>query len=98
MSRPMRQLLRGKAEAKDHSDQPLDAALNQASYCEMEVAFADGSGYSVGIRARAATEALSPAWKRPSLERPNSHPDCVHSSAADRACMPAMPGKRAPLA
>jgi hypothetical protein len=72
MSRPMRQLLRGKAEAKDHSDQPLDAALNQASYCEMEVAFADGSGYSVGIRARAATEALSPAWKRPSLERPNS--------------------------
>src|SRR5207249_8092841 len=73
------------ADAEEHSDQPLDAALNQASYCGMEVAFADGSGYSVRIRVRAVTRGVVLGMGTPSLARPNSHSDCVHSSAAFRA-------------
>jgi hypothetical protein len=48
----------------------------------MEAAFTDGSGYSVLIRVRTLTPDVVPGMETPSLERPNCHPDCVHSSAA----------------
>ena len=48
-------------------------------------AFADGSGYSVRIRVRAVTRGVVLGMGTPSLARPNSHSDCVHSSAAFRA-------------
>jgi hypothetical protein len=52
----------------------------------MEVSFTDGSGYSVRILVRAVTLRCCSRRRNALFDRPNSHSDCVHSSA-DRALM-----------